>query len=133
MLQNAVQFKGVRHAEQSRRTQTERAAFRIRRDLDVIAPGFQLLAGSVGPSHAFVRVERFDVPVNVHGMEVSPGDLIHADRHGAVVIPLAVAEQLPSAIDLCGRREAPILNAARAPGFSVAKLRAAMGEAEDIH
>jgi regulator of RNase E activity RraA len=103
------------------------------RDLDAIAPEFQLLAGCLGPSHAYVRMERFDVPVNVNGMEVAPGDLIHADRHGAVVIPAAVAEKVPAAIDLCTRREAPIIAAARAPGFTTAKLRAAMGEAEDIH
>ena len=103
------------------------------RDLDAIAPEFQLLAGCLGPSHAYVRMEQFGVPVNVHGMEVAPGDLIHADQHGAVVIPLAVAQRLPDAIDLCGRKEAPILAAARAPGFTPARLRAAMGEAEDIH
>jgi regulator of RNase E activity RraA len=103
------------------------------RDLDMIAPEFQLLAGCVGPSHAYVHMEAFDVPVNVHGMEVAPGDLIHADRHGAVVIPMAVVERLPDFVDLCGRKEAPILAAARGQGFSIEKLRAAMGEAEDIH
>ena len=103
------------------------------RDLDMIATGFQLLAGSVGPSHAFVHLESFDVPVTVHGMAVVPGDLLHADRHGAVVIPIAVADRLPAAIDLCTRREAPLLSAARAPGFSLAELRAAMAEADDIH
>jgi regulator of RNase E activity RraA len=103
------------------------------RDLDMIATEFQLLAGSVGPSHAHVHLESFGDPVEVHGMLVSHGDLIHADRHGAVVIPAAVAEALPAAIDLCTRREAPILAAARSSGFSIADLRAAFAEAEDIH
>ena len=103
------------------------------RDLDAIAPEFQLLAGVVGPSHAYVHVEQFDIEVNVHGMQVRPGDLIHADRHGAVVIPIGVADKVPAAIDLCTRKEAPILKAARGPGFSVEKLVAAMGEADDIH
>ena len=103
------------------------------RDLDMIATDFQLLAGCVGPSHGYVHIEAFDLDINVHGMQVSHGDLIHADRHGSVVIPPAAIEKLPDAIDLCTRREAPILKAAREPGFSVAKLRAAMGEADDIH
>jgi regulator of RNase E activity RraA len=103
------------------------------RDLDAIAPGFQLLAGVICPSHAFVRVEQIDVEVNIHGMAVRPGDLIHADRHGAVVIPPLVADRLPAAIDLCTRKEAPILKAARSPGLTVEKLVAAMGEADDIH
>jgi len=103
------------------------------RDLDLLAPGFQLLAGSVGPSHAWVHIEAFGCDVEVHGMTVRHGDLIHADRHGAVVIPAEAAPRLPEAIELCGRREAPILAAARAPGFTVEKLAAAWAEAEDIH
>jgi regulator of RNase E activity RraA len=103
------------------------------RDLDLLAPGFQLLAGSVGPSHAWVHVEAFGCDVEVHGMTVRHGDLVHADRHGAVVIPAEAAPRLPEAIELCGRREAPILAAARAPGFTVEKLAAAWAEAEDIH
>ena len=55
------------------------------RDLDMIAPDFQLLAGMIGPSHAFVHIVDFGVEVNVHGMVVQSGDLVHADRHGAVV------------------------------------------------
>jgi regulator of RNase E activity RraA len=103
------------------------------RDLDLLAPGFQLLAGSVGPSHAWVHIEAFGCDVEVHGMTVRHGDLVHADRHGAVVIPVEAAPRLPEAIELCGRREAPILAAARAPGFTVEKLAAAWAEAEDIH
>ena len=65
------------------------------RDLDVIAPEFQLLAGMVAPSHAWVRVETLGDEVTVHGMAVRDGDLIHADRHGAVVIPHEAAPQAP--------------------------------------
>jgi regulator of RNase E activity RraA len=103
------------------------------RDLDVIAEGFQILSAGPVPSHAFVHVEAIDVPVEVHGMSVSPSDLIHADRHGAVVIPADLASRLPDAIDLCLRREAPLLAAARAPGFTVEKLQQAIGESGQIH
>ena len=47
------------------------------RDLGAIDPGFQLLAGSIGPSHAFVHITAFGMPVNVFGLAISPGDLIH--------------------------------------------------------
>lgn len=103
------------------------------RDLDMIATDFQLLAGSVGPSHAWVHVEAIELDVTVHGALVRHGDLIHADKHGMVVIPEAAAAELPLAIDLCTRREAPIIAAARQPDFDIAKLRAAMAEADDIH
>ncbi|MCX7341797.1 MAG: RraA family protein [Hyphomicrobiales bacterium] len=103
------------------------------RDLGAIDPGFQLLAGSVGPSHAFVHVTGFDAPVRVFGLAISPGDLIHADRHGAVIIEPGVEKELPRAIDLVTRKEAPILKAARAEGFTIDRLLAAWGEADDIH
>jgi regulator of RNase E activity RraA len=103
------------------------------RDLDMIATDFQLIAGCVGPSHAWVHIEAFELDVTVHGLTIGHGDLIHADKHGAVIIPADALMQLPAAIDLCTRREAPLLAAARQPGFGVEHLRAAMAEADDIH
>ena len=103
------------------------------RDLDDCAPGFQLLAGSVGPSHAHVHVTEIGLPVTVHGMRVRHGDIVHADRHGAVVIPAAAVAEIPAAVELLQRREAVILEAARAPGFDIEKLRKATGDAADIH
>jgi regulator of RNase E activity RraA len=79
-----------------------------------------------------VHVTELDVPVTVFGMHVQPGDLIHADRHGGVVIPAAHIEKMPAAIDIVMRKEVPILKAARAPGFTVEKLRAAWLEADEI-
>ena len=81
-----------------------------------------------------MHVEAFELEVTVHGLTVRPGDLIHADRHGAVVVPADALLQLLMAIDLCTRREAPLL-AGRAPvEFSIVEhLRAAMAEADDIH
>jgi regulator of RNase E activity RraA len=103
------------------------------RDLDMLAPGFQLLAGCIAPSHAHVHVTAVGIPVTVFGLRVHPGDLIHADKHGAVVIPPGMARELPKAVELNQRQEAPILTAARTPGFTVEKLIAAWGDAEDIH
>jgi regulator of RNase E activity RraA len=103
------------------------------RDIDQWAPGFQALAGSIGPSHAFVHAESFGGEVRVAGMTVRSGDLIHADRHGAVVIPLDVAAKLPDAAELCGRRETPILEIARSPEFTLAKLREALARSAEIH
>ena len=103
------------------------------RDIDQIAPGFQLLAGKIGPSHAHVHLVDFGGQVNIHGMTVRHGDLVHADRHGAVVIPLAAVEKLPVAIEKISKREKIILDAARAPGFTFEKLEAAMKGAADIH
>ena len=40
------------------------------RDIPLIAPGFQMLAGSLAPSHAYVHVVDFGGNVNIHGMAV---------------------------------------------------------------
>ena len=103
------------------------------RDLDAMAPGFFVLAGSIMPSHAHVHLVDFGGTVSVAGMLVSPNDIIHADRHGAVVVPREAVKELPAAVDLLTRREKVIIDAARAPGFSIARLRQAFDEQEDIH
>ena len=103
------------------------------RDLPQWAPGFQVLAGNIGPSHAFSHVEAFDLPVNVAGMPVRTGDLVHADRHGAVVVPLAAVRDLPAAARKVAAREAKILAVARAPGCTAEKLVAVFGQVDGIH
>lgn len=103
------------------------------RDLDAIAPDFQVLCGHVTPSHAHVHTVAFGCEADIVGMIVQDGDLVHADRHGAVVIPAEVAREVPAAAELCGRREAPILKVARSSDFSLQKLEAAMAEAAEIH
>lgn len=97
------------------------------RDLDQVAQGFQLLAGMVAPSHAWVRVEEFAIPVEVHGMRVAPGDLIHADQHGAVVVPIEVAALVPQAAADIAAIEAVLIGASQQPGFNAAKLYELMG------
>jgi regulator of RNase E activity RraA len=103
------------------------------RDIAQWAPGFQALAGSIGPSHAYVHAEGFGGEVRVSGMTVRSDDLIHADRHGAIVIPLEFAAKLPDAAELCGRRETPILEIARSPDFTLEKLKQALQRSAEIH
>lgn len=94
------------------------------RDLGEWAPGFGALAGSIGPSHAWVHVVDYAVPVRVHGMSVHPGDLIHADRHGAVVVPVDVAADIPAAAGKIAAAEHVLIDAARSDGFSIDQLTA---------
>ena len=103
------------------------------RDLDMIAEGFQLISGSVGPSHAWVQLVDCGGEVNVHGMVTRSGDRVHADRHGAVIIPHEVARDVPAAAELCMRREKPILDACKSGDFSVALIEKALAEAGEIH
>lgn len=102
------------------------------RDLDAMDPKFQCLAGSLCPSHAWVQVVEFGKPVDIFGMSVKDNDIVHADRHGAVVIPAAFLEKIPAAIDLMARKEKVILDAARKPGFNAARMREALAASDQV-
>jgi regulator of RNase E activity RraA len=80
-----------------------------------------------------VHAESFGGEVRVAGMTVRSDDLIHADSHGAIVIPHELAEKVPEAAELCGRREAPILEIARSKDFSLEKLKEALRRSAEIH
>ena len=103
------------------------------RDLTDNAEGFQMLAGRIGPSHAFVHPVGYGAPINVAGMRVTDGDLVHADQHGAVVIPADVAAQVPDAAAGIARRESVVIKAAQERGFNIDRLRKAWGDATEIH
>ena len=102
------------------------------RDLGMLDTGYQVIAGSVGPSHAFVHLTELDIPVNILGLEIKPGDFIHADQHGAMTVPNKHLDALPHALDLVVRREVPILKAARQKGFNIEKLKKAFRASWDI-
>lgn len=87
------------------------------RDLGDLPSGFPVIAGSIGPSHAFVHVTEIGVPVNVFGLAVQEGDLVHADRHGALVIPADVIDHLFDAINKLMANEKLILEPARVDEF----------------
>jgi regulator of RNase E activity RraA len=83
-----------------------------------------MLAGAVSPSHAYVHVVEFGIPVNIHGMAAKSGDLIHADRHGAVVVPTDKIEVMQAALDGLMKQEARIIAAAKS-GHGVEAIKAA--------
>jgi regulator of RNase E activity RraA len=94
------------------------------RDIPTVALDFQMLAGSIGPSHAYVHVVDFGVPVTIHGMATKSGDLIHADRHGAVIVPVDKIDAMKDALDGLMKQEARIIAAAKS-GQGVEAIKAA--------
>jgi hypothetical protein len=90
------------------------------RDLDEVAAlGFPLFGLNPCVSHAYVRLVEFGTPVVIGGVEIRSGDLIHADKHGACVIPLEVAHTVAEACAEVERRERPLLELCRSDAFSL--------------
>jgi 4-hydroxy-4-methyl-2-oxoglutarate aldolase len=93
------------------------------RDLDQVREiGFQFFAAGPSVSHAYVRVQSVGEPVEVAGLLVAPGDLLHADQHGVLRIPAEIATQLPAAADRVIEREQELLRWVRSPEFDPDRL-----------
>ena len=94
------------------------------RDLNAVrASGFQLFAGNVSVSHAYAHVFDFGTEVDVARMNIHPGDLLQADRHGVLSVPAEVVDQIPQvATELADRRHR-IVDLCRSSDFSIEKLR----------
>ena len=97
----------------------------VMRDLGDLPAGFPVIAGSIGPSHGFTHVREVATPVTVFGLTVADGELVHADRHGALVIPAEYVDALEAAIRKLLETEALVLGPARAEGFDFAAFEAA--------
>jgi regulator of RNase E activity RraA len=95
------------------------------RDIPAIAPGFQMLAAAIVPSHAYVHAVDFGIDVEVAGMAVRSGDLIHADRHGAIVVPVDAIDAMLAAAGNLTETEARIIAAAKSGG-GVEAIKAAL-------
>jgi regulator of RNase E activity RraA len=93
------------------------------RDLDEAhAIGFRFFARGAGVSHACQRSVDIGVPVTVGGLTVEPGDLLHADKHGVLLIPHDLAASLPEAADKVIASEQRFLTWVRSPDFDPARL-----------
>jgi 4-hydroxy-4-methyl-2-oxoglutarate aldolase len=93
------------------------------RDLaSVEAMGFQLFAGSVEVSHKYAHISEYGRPVQIDGLTISPGDLLHGDRHGVHSIPLAIAPQIPDMVADIRREEDELRKLCRSPMFSLDRL-----------
>jgi len=94
------------------------------RDLDEVrALGFHYFAGGTCVSHAYVHLIDFGSPVNVGATTVQPGDLIHADKHGALVVPGKIARDIPGAAAKMAEREQRIISHCQSPDYSLEELK----------
>jgi 4-hydroxy-4-methyl-2-oxoglutarate aldolase len=99
------------------------------RDLtEMRAIGLQAFAGCVAVSHAYNHLVSVGETINVGGLEVRPGDLLHGDQHGVLSIPKEIAGELAAATRQVEEHEREIIGFCRAPDFSVDGLRTRTGQ-----
>jgi 4-hydroxy-4-methyl-2-oxoglutarate aldolase len=97
------------------------------RDLPTAAKlDFPLFAGGISVSHAYVHIIEFGTPVEIGGLKIESGDLIHGDLHGVQSIPPAIAPKIPRAAAEIIARDQEVITLCQSRDFSMEKLRAAI-------
>jgi regulator of RNase E activity RraA len=90
------------------------------RDLpEVRRLGFHYFARGTVASHGHFRIVRSGVPVQILGMAVRPGDLLHGDENGLITVPAGVEGQLPVCVEQIRSREKRIMDFVRSESFSL--------------
>lgn len=87
---------------------------------------FQLFAGSVAVSHAFVHLIDFGEPVTIGGLTVSSGDIAFGDRHGLLTVPRAIVADIPKLVAQIAEQERRVIALCQAPQFSIDSFRSLM-------
>lgn len=101
------------------------------RDLTAVEQtGLQFFAGNVAVSHSYAHIFEFGTPVQVGGLRISPGDLLHGDRHWILQIPRKIAEEIPAVATQMLAGERKIIDACHTRDFSLEKLRGTILEIE---
>ena len=88
--------------------------------------GFHLFAGSVSVSHAYVHIIEVGKPVEVGGLKIQSGDLLHGDLHGVQSVPLNIADLIPLVAERIAAKKQELIALCQSPDFSLKKLRAAI-------
>lgn len=84
--------------------------------------GFQLFAGGLAVSHKYAHVSGYGEPIEIGGLKILPGDLIHGDRHGVHNIPLSVAPDVAGMAAEMRNEERDLKDFCRSSQFSLQGL-----------
>lgn len=94
------------------------------RDFNEVKPlGFHTFAAGLSASHVNCRIAAVGVPVQVHGMTVRTGDIVHGDINGLVQVPREKIEELPEKIAEVRKTEQDLMARVREGGFTLDDLR----------
>ena len=85
--------------------------------------GFQYFCPGFVVSHGNPVICDVNIEVTLAGLAVRPGDLLHGDVNGILVVPEPVASRVADEAALVREAEREILEFVRQPGLTVEKLR----------
>ena len=85
--------------------------------------GLQYFAQGVCVSHGELRMVDINVPVEISGCKIKPGDLVHGDLNGVVLIPDEIADRVAAAAAAIYKSEGKMLEAFKKPGLTAQKVR----------
>lgn len=94
--------------------------------------GFQVFSGRVAISRAYIHVVEFGGPVEVGGLRIQPGDLIHGDRHGIINVPLDLATKIPPVAEAIAEKKRQVIELSKKPGVTFEELGQALRELYDF-
>jgi len=99
------------------------------RDIDAVRKlGFAAFACSICVSHGYSHFEDLHKPVQVGGLTIRPGDLIHADANGIVVIPTEIAKEVAQACPAYLESEQIILHYLKSAKVNIEGLQGAFDQ-----
>jgi regulator of RNase E activity RraA len=87
---------------------------------------FHAFASRLAVSHAYSHIVDMSNPVEIAGLKIASGDLLHGDRHGVISIPKGAEFEIAAVAERQLQREQKILELCRTNGFSIEKLRDAI-------
>ncbi|MDQ3255844.1 MAG: hypothetical protein M3R15_18435 [Acidobacteriota bacterium] len=90
---------------------------------EVRALNFHNFASGTVASHAYCRIVRVGCPLQIYGMTIRTGDLLHGDINGLIEVPVELREELAEMVARVRKEEGDLMQAVRAGGFTLDSLR----------
>lgn len=89
---------------------------------------FQCFAAGPIVSHSYAHIVDFGAPVEIDGLKITTGDVLHGDANGIHSIPLSIADELSQVVNSIRQREAELIRFCESPDFHLEKLEQVLGK-----
>ena len=84
--------------------------------------GFQYFARGTVVSHANFHIVRVGVPIQIHGVTIAQGDILHGDDNGLLSVPRGQESAIQAAVDKVRSRERRLMDWVRSEKFDLERI-----------